>query len=78
MTYVYREAVAGRGDFNRKATMTKLTLDLDALDVETFEPVDSRRQTRGTVLGAEGAMTLPEYCITFTCGDSHIRACMAD
>jgi hypothetical protein len=59
--------------------MNKLTLDLEALDVETFEPVDSRRQApRGTVVGAEGAMTLPEYCITFTCGDSHIRACVAD
>ena len=56
--------------------MKKLNLDLDALDVETFEPVDSRQRDRGTVIGAEGAMTLPEYCITFTCGDSHIRACL--
>jgi hypothetical protein len=58
--------------------MKKLTLDLDALDVQSFEPVDSRRQAHGSVVGAEGAMTLPEYCITFTCGDSHIRACLAD
>ena len=57
--------------------MKKLTLDLDALDVQTFELVDARQQTRGTVVGA-AAMTLPEYCITFTCGDSHIRACLAD
>jgi len=58
--------------------MTKLTLNLETLNVQSFEPVDARRQARGTVVGAEGAMTLPEYCITFTCGDSHIRACMAD
>jgi len=58
--------------------MKKLTLDLDALDVQSFEAVDSRKQARGTVVGADGAMTLPEYCITFTCGDSHIRACLDD
>ena len=56
--------------------MKKLTLDLEALDVESFEPSDARWQARGTVAGAEGIMTLPEYCITFTCGDSHIRACL--
>ena len=58
--------------------MKKLTLDLEALDVESFEPSGSRRQARGTVAGAEAVMTLPEYCITFTCGDSHIRACVFD
>lgn len=56
--------------------MEKLTLDLDGLDVETFEPVDGEPKARGTVAGADAAMTLPEYCITFTCGDSHIRACL--
>jgi len=55
--------------------MKKLTLNFDALDVQSFEAVDSRNQARGTV-GAGGLMTLPEYCITFTCGDSHIRACL--
>jgi len=70
--------IAAKGERleTREAMMKKLTLDLDALDVETFDPVDARQRTRGTVLGAEGAMTLPEYCITFTCGDSHIRACL--
>ena len=56
--------------------MKKLTLDLEALDVESFEPADPQLQARGTVAGADAAMTLPEYCITFTCGDSHIRACL--
>jgi hypothetical protein len=65
-----------KGNLNRKVTMTKLTLDLDALDVQSFEAVGSRKQGRGTVVGADGLMTLPEYCITFTCGDSHIRACL--
>jgi len=57
--------------------MKKLTLDLEALDVERFEPSDARHQ-RGTVAGAEGVMTVPPYCFTFTCGDSQIRACLAD
>ena len=57
--------------------MNKLTLDLDALDVETFEPGDSR-EARGTVLGADDGTTIPPYCFTFTCGDSQIRACRFD
>jgi len=56
--------------------MKKLTLDIDALDVETFEAVDSRQQARGTVAAADAAMTVPPYCFTFTCGDSHVRACL--
>jgi hypothetical protein len=53
--------------------MKKLTLDLDALQVESFQPAEAQR-LRGTVVGADGA-SFPEYCITFTCGDSHIRPC---
>jgi hypothetical protein len=55
--------------------MKKLTLDLEALDVESFEPLDARDQARGTVAGAE-VMTVPPYCFTFTCGDSRIRPCL--
>ncbi|HEX6747632.1 MAG TPA: hypothetical protein VF092_10115 [Longimicrobium sp.] len=55
--------------------MKKVTLNLETLNVQTFAPIDPQRENRGTVLGAEGAMTLPEYCITFTCGDSRIRPC---
>ena len=58
--------------------MKKLTLDLEALAVESFEFSDPRRQARGTVAGAEGVMTVPPYCFTFTCGDSMIRPCLAD
>ena len=54
--------------------MEKLTLDLETLAVETFEPLDPRLETRGTVAAAE--MTVPPYCFTFTCGDSRIRACL--
>ena len=56
--------------------MRKLTLDLEVLDVEMFELADPREQARGTVAGAEGVMTVPPYCITFTCGDSRIRPCL--
>lgn len=56
--------------------MTKLTLDVEALRVETFEAGASHR-TRGTVVGANAAATLPGYCITFTCGDSQVRPCQA-
>ncbi len=51
-------------------------LDIEALDVETFE-VAERRGTEGTVLAAEGS-TIPPYCFTFTCGDSRIRPCLVD
>jgi hypothetical protein len=56
--------------------MTRLTLDVEALRVETFEAGASDR-ARGTVVGANAAATLPGYCITFTCGDSQIRPCQA-
>ena len=52
----------------RKAMMTKLALDLEAVDVVSFEPVGAA--------AAEEAMTVPPYCLTFTCGDSRIRACL--
>ncbi|HWK88664.1 MAG TPA: hypothetical protein VNP72_01665 [Longimicrobium sp.] len=56
--------------------MKKLTLDLDALQVESFAATDARQAPPGTVFAAEDNMrTLPGYCITFTCGDSHIRPC---
>ncbi|HET7234102.1 MAG TPA: hypothetical protein VFJ16_29080 [Longimicrobium sp.] len=54
--------------------MKKLMLDLDSLEVETFHTAEAQR-SRGTVLAAGGS-TLPDMCITFTCGDSHIRACL--
>jgi hypothetical protein len=56
--------------------MRKLMLDLDALEVESFAAADPRDEARGTVRGAEAGATLPEYCITFTCGDSRIRPCL--
>lgn len=56
--------------------MKKLTLDVEALDVETF-PTADQQPSRGTVLGADGS-TIPPYCFTFTCGDSHIRPCLVD
>ena len=58
--------------------MKKLMLDIDALAVETFEVAVPRRDSRGTVHAAGAGMTLPPYCITFTCGDSQIRPCQAD
>lgn len=56
--------------------MKKLTLDLEALEVESFRTSDPRLP-RGTVVGADGTATLPPYCVTFTCGDSQLRPCLA-
>lgn len=56
--------------------MKKLTLDIEALGVESFPTADPPAP-RGTVLGADGS-TIPPYCFTFTCGDSQIRPCQAD
>jgi hypothetical protein len=56
--------------------MKKLTLDVEALEVESFEAADTRL-SRGTVMAAE-AMTVPPYCFTFTCGDSRVRPCLED
>lgn len=57
--------------------MRKLTLDPEALEVETFAVAEPRRDAGGTVLAA-AARTLPGYCVTFTCGDSVVRPCLAD
>ena len=51
--------------------MKKLALELQALEVEGFQPADAEGP-RGTTSGAD-ARTLPLYCVTFTCGDSHVR-----
>lgn len=55
--------------------MKKLTLDLDSLKVESFQPADAQH-SRGTVIGAEALQTGPADCVTITCGDSQIRACL--
>ena len=52
--------------------MKKLTLDLDSLNVQSFESVDARQQN---VLGAAPTDTTPECCYTFGCGDSIHQAC---
>lgn len=53
--------------------MKKLTLDLDALTVESFQPADAQ-PTRGTVIGAE-FMTRPDNCVTVSCGNSEVQPC---
>ena len=57
--------------------MKKLTLDVETLEVESFE-ASAAREPRGTVLGAQSVPTLPGYCISFTCGDSRIRPCLGE
>lgn len=54
--------------------MKKLTLDVEALEVESFGTAEPRAG-RGTVAAAQALETLPGWCISFTCGDSQIRAC---
>jgi len=54
--------------------MKKLTLDLETLDVQSFEPANAR-QTRATAFGADPTNTTPECCYTFKCGDSINQAC---
>ncbi|HEX8242271.1 MAG TPA: hypothetical protein VF541_02200 [Longimicrobium sp.] len=53
--------------------MKKLTLDLESLNVQSFEP-DAREQTH-SVFGAAPTDTTPECCYTFGCGDSIHQAC---
>lgn len=53
--------------------MKKLILDMEALEVESFEAAAPSDRTRGTVLGA--MLTGPQACVTVSCGDSEIRAC---
>ena len=53
--------------------MSKLTLNLESLDVQSFEP-DSRLQAR-SVFKADSTNTTPACCYTFGCGDSIQQAC---
>lgn len=55
--------------------MKKLTLDLESLKVESFPTADAQH-SRGTMIGADAFMTGPDNCVTITCGDSKIRACL--
>jgi hypothetical protein len=55
--------------------MKKLTLDLDSLEVESFQPADAQH-SRGTVIGADAFLTGPAACVTVSCGDSKIRPCL--
>lgn len=57
--------------------MKKLMLDVEALEVESFRTADPH-SARGTVVGADAAMTVEPYCMTFTCGDSIVQPCQAD
>jgi hypothetical protein len=54
--------------------MTKLTLNLDSLKVESFRTADVQG-LRGTVNGAE-FLTGPDDCVTISCGDSVHQSCM--
>jgi hypothetical protein len=55
--------------------MKKLMLEVESLEVESFQ-TGGPQPSRGTVAGAEALATLPGWCISFTCGDSHIRPCL--
>ena len=55
--------------------MIKLTLDLDSLEVESFQTHDAQR-SQGTVIGAEAFLTGPANCVTISCGDSKNRPCL--
>jgi hypothetical protein len=48
--------------------MKKLSLHLDDLAVETFEPVAPRRDARGTVLGNADTASCPGVSCAPTCG----------
>lgn len=54
--------------------MKKLTLNLDSLKVESFQPADAQ-QMRGTVVGAEAVLTGPANCVTISCGNSEVQPC---
>ena len=53
--------------------MKKLTLDLDSLKVDSFQPADAQ-QGRGTVIGA-AMLTGPANCVTVSCGNSEVQPC---
>jgi len=76
MTYVRFGPLGRRKESSTwRVTVKKLTLNLETLDVQSFEPVDAPRQAGGTVFGAEPTYTQPECCYTFGCGDSVRQAC---
>ena len=52
--------------------MTKLTLDLETLDVQSFEALDSASAAEFVAGPTE---TSPACCYTFGCGDSINQAC---
>jgi hypothetical protein len=54
--------------------MKKLTLELEALDIQSFEVAEVQ------AAGIDGSVTvtLADCCISFTCGDSRIRPCLDD
>ncbi len=54
--------------------MKKLTLNLESLTVESFQPGDAQ-QVRGTVVGAEAVLTSPDNCVTISCGNSEVQPC---
>lgn len=56
--------------------MKKLTLNLESLEVTTFQPAEPQ-QVRGTVIGAE-MMTRPGNCVTIACGNSEQQPCRWD
>ena len=55
--------------------MTKLTLNLETLNVQSFEPADARQQAGGAAFGADPTLSAPACCYTFGCGDSVQQAC---
>lgn len=57
--------------------MKKLTLDLDSLEVQSFQTADAQ-PSRGTVVGAAAFLTSPANCVTVGCGDSKVRPCLED
>lgn len=54
--------------------MKKLTLNLEALSVESFT-VAGNENGRGT-LAADAFLTGPENCVTISCGDSVNKPCL--
>jgi hypothetical protein len=67
-----RDAAEPSGTRTGEGMMKKLALNLETLAVETFE-IAQAGEERGTV---QAAMTSPDNCVSHTCGDSVIRACM--
>jgi len=53
--------------------MKKLTLDLETLNVQSFEA--GRQQNGVAAYEAQPTYTTPECCYTFGCGDSINQSC---